>query len=67
MDNLIIEVLRLTTTSLIFWLLVSSFFAYICSRIAKAQNRDPLIAAVMGFIFGLIAVIIYLIAGKKED
>ena len=41
--------------------------ACLCYSIAKGQGRSPGLAAVLGFIFGLFALIGYCIAGKKKQ
>lgn len=43
------------------------FFAMICYYIAKFQNRNSNIAILSGFIFGIIAVIVYLFLEENKD
>ncbi|MEO0291489.1 MAG: hypothetical protein ABIM54_00975 [candidate division WOR-3 bacterium] len=66
MDYLIQKAIGLTFRSFFWWLVFGVIWALICSKIAEKQGRDTAIAAVLGFLFGLIAVLLYLIAGKKE-
>lgn len=51
--------------------LVSIMFAvlwgYICYRMAEKRHRDTTLGAILGAIFGVLAVIGYAIAGNKED
>lgn len=37
-----------------------------CYKIAEKNDRDTTIAAIVGVIFGIFAILGYLIAGKKE-
>ena len=39
---------------------------YICYRMAEKRNRDTTLAAVLGALFGVFAVIGYAIAGDKK-
>lgn len=52
-------------------ILVSIMFAilwgYICYRMAEKRHRDATLGAILGAIFGVLAVIGYAIAGDKED
>lgn len=41
--------------------------AYWCSQIAKQNGRNQLIATVAGLLFGVIAVILYYIAGEDKS
>jgi hypothetical protein len=41
-------------------------WAYVCYRMAEKRNRDTIIAAVLGALFGIFAVIGYAIAGDKN-
>ena len=47
-----------------FWYL---FCGIICALIAKDQNRSAIWGFIWGAMFGLLAVIVYLIIGEKED
>jgi predicted permease len=49
----------------IFTLLVAFLWGYICYRMAEKRNRDTTLAAVLGALFGIFAVIGYAIAGDK--
>ena len=50
----------------IFTLLVAFLWGYICYRMAEKRNRDTTLAAVLGALFGVFAVIDYAIAGDKK-
>ena len=50
----------------IFTLLVAFLWGYICYRMAEKRGRDVTIAAVLGALFGVFAVIGYAIAGDKQ-
>lgn len=50
----------------IFSLLVAILWGYICYKMAEKRHRDPIIGALLGAIFGILAVIGYAIAGDKE-
>jgi RsiW-degrading membrane proteinase PrsW (M82 family) len=41
-------------------------WAYVCYKMAQKRNRDVVLAAFLGFMFGLFAVIGYAIAGEKK-
>lgn len=49
----------------IFTLLVAILWGYICYRMAEKRHRDTTLAAILGALFGLFAVIGYAIAGDK--
>lgn len=49
----------------IFSLLVAFLWGYICYRMAEKRRRDTTLAAVLGALFGVFAVIGYAIAGDK--
>ena len=49
----------------IFTLLVAFLWGYICYRMAEKRGRDAILAAILGALFGLFAVIGYAIAGDK--
>lgn len=46
---------------LICWLL----FGAVCYFIAKEKNRDTTVAAIMGCLFGIFALIYYIVVDKK--
>ena len=50
----------------IFTLLVAFLWGYICYRMAEKRGRDVTIAAILGALFGVFAVIGYAIAGDKN-
>lgn len=50
----------------IFTFLVTFLWGYICYRMAAKRNRDTILAAVLGGLFGIFAVIGYAIAGDKN-
>lgn len=45
---------------------LKSLVACWCYSIAKGQGRNPRLAAILGFIFGLFALVGYFIAGDKK-
>ena len=47
-----------------FWYL---FCGIVCALIADEQNRSTIWGFILGLLFGLLAVIVYLIIGKKEN
>ena len=49
----------------IFSLLVAFLWGYICYGMAEKRGRDVIIAAILGALFGVFAVIGYAIAGDK--
>lgn len=50
----------------IFTFLVTFFWGYICYGMAAKRGRDTTIAAILGGLFGVFAVIGYAIAGDKR-
>jgi len=50
----------------IFTLLVAILWGYICYKMAEKRGRDTFLAAVLGALFGIFAVIGYAIAGDKQ-
>ena len=48
---------------LIIWLLCG----FVCYMIAQKKNRNEWLAALLGCLFGIFAIIGYLIVSKKED
>lgn len=50
--------------TLIFIFMIS--FAICCGIIADVNNRDVLLGIIFGAIFGIFAVIIYLLLGEKQ-
>lgn len=49
----------------IFYVLVAALWGYLCFRMAEKRNRDTTLAAILGALFGVFAVIGYAIAGDK--
>lgn len=47
-------------------LIASIIFAYICHRIAVGKGRGPILWAILGFFFWLIALIIIAILPRKN-
>ena len=47
---------------LVIWLVCAA----LCYAIAESKNRDQVVALCMGFLFGIFAVIGYVILPKKE-
>jgi heme A synthase len=43
---------------------IASLFGWWCNKIATSNGRDPTLAFIMGFLFGIAAVIIYAIIGQ---
>ena len=50
----------------IFSLLVVILWGYICYKMAEKRGRDTFLAAILGALFGVIAVSGYAIAGDKQ-
>lgn len=48
--------------SIIWWILCS----YACYKIANKNGRDTTLAIILGFIFGISAVLIYVFIGEKS-
>lgn len=46
--------------------ILKSLVAWWCYSVAKSQGRSPGLAAVLGFVFGLFAILGYYIAGDKK-
>jgi len=52
------------------WIIYIAFgflWGYVCTRIANKNSRDTTLAWLMGFLFGLFAVGIYLIIGQTTE
>lgn len=41
-------------------------FAICCGIVADVNNRDMVLGVIFGFFFGIFALIIYLLLGKKQ-
>ena len=50
----------------IFSLLIVILWGYICYKMAEKRGRDTFLAAILGALFGVFAVIGYAIAGDKR-
>ena len=50
----------------IFTILVAALWGHICYRMAEKRHRDTTLAALLGALFGVFAVIGYAIAGDKD-
>ena len=42
-------------------------FALICYQMAEKRDRNPIVGAILGGLFGIFAVIGYAIAGDKKE
>ncbi len=51
----------------IVYLAIWCLMGYICHNIAKKNGRNEVLAIFMGFLLGLIAVVVYLIIGKTKE
>lgn len=51
---------------LLIYIILQSLVAWWCYSVAKGQGRSPDKAAVLGFIFGLYAIVGYYLAGDKK-
>lgn len=49
--------------AIIIWIICAVW----CYSIAKKQGRNPILAAILGLLFALVAVIGYYIAGDKNN
>lgn len=49
-----------------FTILMSILWGYICYRMAEKRNRDAILGAILGALFGVFAVAGYAIAGNKN-
>ena len=49
--------------SLIIWVLCG----FGCYKLAETQGRNAVVGAILGVLFGLLAVLGYLIIGKKKE
>lgn len=48
-------------------IIVGGLFAWLCAEMAESRNRDRNIWGVLGFIFGIIAVIILALIGTAKE
>lgn len=51
----------------VFSILYIVLWGYICFAMAEKRGRDKYLGAILGAIFGIVAVIGYAIAGNKKD
>ena len=51
-----------TFLTIVIWLACS----LACYKLAEQKNRNPIVGGILGFFFGLIPVIVYLLLSKKE-
>lgn len=54
-------------TILLILLLLHTFFAISCRGLAKEQKRNKNLATILGFIFGLLAILVYLFLRRDDD
>ncbi len=47
--------------------IVGALMAWLCAEMAKTRKRDTTLWAIMGFLFGLIAVIILALIGTANE
>lgn len=48
-------------------ILFSIVWGLVCYKLAEDRNREPILGAIGGLLFGLFAVLYYLLAGKKDN
>ena len=48
-------------------LVIAAIFGVICYGMAEKRGRQGIIGAILGFLFGIFAVIGYAIAGDKKE
>jgi F0F1-type ATP synthase assembly protein I len=51
---------------LIIILIVGALFAWLCAEMAKTRNRNITVWAILGFLFGLFAVIVLALVGTAK-
>ena len=51
---------------LIISLIVWALCALACYKIAEKNHRDTTLAAIMGFIFGIFAIVVYALIGEPK-
>ena len=49
-----------------YYVIFEIIVAFCCYYVAKHNGRNPWLALISGFIFSLIALIVYVIIGKKK-
>ncbi len=47
-------------------LLVSAVCSYLCYNLAKKSGKNAILAAVLGFIFSIISLIVYFLLSRKK-
>jgi uncharacterized RDD family membrane protein YckC len=47
--------------------IIGVLFAWLCAEMAKTRNREPAIWAIMGFLFGIFAVIVLALVGTAKS
>lgn len=52
---------------MIIYLFIALLFAAICYRMAEKRGRNPVMGAIGGALFGILAVVYYLIAGNTDQ
>lgn len=45
---------------------IAALFAWLCHGMAETRNRDTTIWAILGFLFGIFAVIVLALLGKVD-
>lgn len=48
-------------------LIVGALFAWLCAEMAKTRNRNTTVWAILGFLFGLFAVIVLALVGTAKE
>ena len=48
-------------------LIVGALFSWLCAEMAKTRNRNTTVWAILGFLFGLFAVIILALIGTARN
>ena len=51
---------------LIITIIVCALFAWLCVEMAKTRNRSTVIWGILGFLFGVFAVIVLALIGRVE-
>jgi uncharacterized membrane protein len=48
-------------------IIVGALFAWLCAEMAETRNRDKTTWAILGFLFGLISVIVLALIGTAKN
>lgn len=48
-------------------LIVNALFAWLCAEMAKTRNHNTTVWAILGFLFGLFAVIVLALVGTAKE